>query len=38
MSRIQDIALYTDPKTPTKQIPLFEEEDDGSLIPYKKEE
>jgi hypothetical protein len=27
-----------EPKTAPKQIPLFEEDDDGSLIPYTQEE
>jgi hypothetical protein len=26
-----------EPKTQPKQIPLFEEQDDGKLIPYEKE-
>jgi len=34
MTKIQNIGMYTQPKTTTKQIPLFEEEDDGNLIPY----
>lgn len=27
-------AYYQDVKTITKQIPLFEEQDDGNLLPY----
>ena len=38
MTKIQSIGMYTEPKTTTKQIPLFEEEDDGNLIPYVREE
>ena len=38
MTKIQDIGMYTEPKTTTKQIPLFEEEDDGNLIPYVREQ
>jgi len=38
MTKIQNIGRYTEPKTTTKQIPLFEEEDDGNLIPYVREE
>ena len=38
MTKIQNTGMYTEPKTTTKQIPLFEEEDDGSLIPYVGEE
>jgi hypothetical protein len=34
MVRIQNIGIYTEPKTITKQVPLFEEEDDGNLVPY----
>ena len=30
--------IYTEPKPVTKQIPLFEEQDDGNLIPYSNEE
>ena len=37
MTKIQNIGMYTEPKTTTKQIPLFEEEDDGNLIPYVRE-
>jgi hypothetical protein len=33
MVRIQNIRIYTE-KTITKQVPLFEEEDDGNLVPY----
>jgi hypothetical protein len=29
---------YNKPKIIPKQIPLFEEQDDGNLIPYEKEE
>ena len=38
MIKIQNIPTYAEPKITTKQIPLFEEEDDGSLIPYVREE
>ena len=38
MTKIQNIGMYTEPKTTTKQIPLFEEEDDGNLIPYVRDE
>ena len=38
MVKIQNIPSYAEPKTITKQIPLFEEEDDGSLTPYVKGE
>ncbi len=38
MIKIQNIPSYAEPKITTKQIPLFEEEDDGSLIPYVREE
>ena len=38
MDKIQNIPSYAEPKTITKQMPLFEEEDDGSLIPYVKGE
>ena len=34
MVRIENIATLSDTKTTTKQIPLFEEEEDGNLIPY----
>ena len=30
--------MFHEQKPLTKQIPLFEEEDDGNLIPYVKEE
>ena len=30
--------IYNEPKPVTKQIPLFEEQDDGNLIPYSNEE
>jgi len=36
--KIQDIGMYTEQKTATKQLPLFEEEDNGNLIPYVKDE
>ena len=29
--------IYNEPKPVTKQIPLFEEQDDGNLIPYVQE-
>jgi hypothetical protein len=29
---------YNEPKSIPKQIPLFEEQDDGNLIPYEKDE
>ena len=29
---------YNEPKPIPKQIPLFEEQDDGNLIPYEQEE
>jgi len=29
---------YNEPKSIPKQIPLFEEQDDGNLIPYVQEE
>jgi hypothetical protein len=28
------MAHYTEPRSVPKQIPLFEEQDDGNLIPY----
>ena len=34
MVKIENIAMLSDTKTTTKQIPLFEEEEDGNLIPY----
>ena len=37
MAKIHDISIYLDEKT-TKQLPLFEEEDDGNLVPYHEEE
>jgi len=33
-----DEIIFNESKTVTKQIPLFEEEDDGNLIPYKSED
>jgi hypothetical protein len=33
-----DQIIYNESKAVTKQIPLFEEEDDGNLIPYNHEE
>jgi hypothetical protein len=30
--------IYNEPKSTPKQIPLFEEQDDGNLIPYVQEE
>ena len=35
---VKNIVVYTEPKTTTKQIPLFEEQDDGNLVPYMREE
>jgi len=32
-----DQIIYNESKADTKQIPLFEEEDDGKLIPYNRE-
>lgn len=29
--------IYHEPKSDPKQIPLFEEQDDGNLVPYKHE-
>lgn len=37
MNNTQNISIYNEPKTITKQIPLFEEEDDGNLVPYMRE-
>jgi hypothetical protein len=33
-----ETLLYHESKATTKQVPLFEEEDDGNLIPYHPEE
>lgn len=33
-----DEIIFNESKTVTKQIPLFEEQDDGNLIPYSNEE
>ena len=30
--------IFNEPKPVTKQIPLFEEQDDGNLIPYSNED
>jgi len=31
-------TYYQDAKPMTKQMPLFEEQDDGNLLPYEREE
>lgn len=36
MGALEEI-VFNETKTATKQIPLFEEEDDGNLIPYNPE-
>jgi hypothetical protein len=33
-----ETLLYHEVKVTPKQVPLFEEEDDGNLIPYHREE
>ena len=38
MVKVEDIIMLSDSKTSTKQIPLFEEEEDGNLIPYTDED
>ncbi len=34
----QNKMTYNEPKSVPKQIPLFEEQEDGNLIPYVQEE
>jgi len=34
----QENILLNEPKNAPKQIPLFEEEDDGNLVPYRNED
>jgi hypothetical protein len=36
--KTQQYSYYPTPKQETKQIPLFEEQDDGNLIPYLEED
>ncbi len=36
-NELHKTVLYHEPKAAPKQIPLFEELDDGNLVPYKKE-
>ena len=38
ITKVQKTSYYHEPKSIPKQIPLFEEQDDGNLVPYQKEE